>query len=96
MINKPINLAIDEKGRAWVSSTAEYPYAAAPERWADELGTRIRDSRDAIKILDDTDGDGSANEVTEVIATSIMPSNFGELLSEKEFHDLLAWLIQQL
>jgi hypothetical protein len=49
MINKPINLAIDEKGRVWVSSTVEYPYATAPERWADELGTRVRDSRDANK-----------------------------------------------
>jgi hypothetical protein len=82
MINKPNNLAIDEKGRVWVSSAVEYPYAADPERWADELGTRVRDSRDANKILEDTDGDGSADEVT---AISIMPSNFGELLSEKNF-----------
>jgi|GEM_PF-5550844 hypothetical protein len=82
MINKPINLAIDEKGRVWVSSTVEYPYAAAPERWADVLGARALDSRDANKILEDTDGDGS---VTEVTAISIMPSNFGELLSEKNF-----------
>ena len=85
MINMPINLAIDEKGRVWVSSTVEYPYAAAPERWADELGTRVRDSCDAIKILEDTDGDGSADEVTEVTAISIVPSNLGELLSEKNF-----------
>jgi hypothetical protein len=82
MINKPINLAIDEKGRVWVSSTVEYPYATAPERWADELGTRVRDSRDANKILEGTDGDGNADEVN---AISTMPSNFGKLLSEKNF-----------
>jgi len=28
MINKPINLAFDDRGRLWVSSTVEYPYAA--------------------------------------------------------------------
>ena len=28
MINKPINMAFDAKGRLWVSSTVEYPYCA--------------------------------------------------------------------
>ena len=51
MINKPINLAHDSRGRVWVTSTVEYPYAAAKERWEDEKGSRVRWSRDAIKIL---------------------------------------------
>lgn len=78
MINKPINLAVDERGRVWVSSTVEYPYAADKERWSDEQGTRVRDSRDAIKILEDTDGDGTADKVTDFadglnIPTGVLP-----------------------
>ncbi len=78
MINKPINLAFDERGRLWVSSTVEYPYAAAKERWSDERGTRIAGSRDAIKILEDTDGDGRADRVTDFadglnIPTGVLP-----------------------
>lgn len=78
MINKPINLAVDARGRVWVSSTVEYPYAAAKERWSDGQGTRVRDSRDAIKILEDTDGDGRADKVTDFadglnIPTGVLP-----------------------
>ena len=65
MINKPINLAWDKRGRLWVSSTVEYPYAAAKSRWVDQQGSRVRDSRDAIKILEDIDGDGKADTVTD-------------------------------
>ena len=65
MINKPINLAWDKKGRLWASSTVEYPYAAEKERWADDKGSKVRDSRDAIKILEDIDGDGKADTVTD-------------------------------
>jgi hypothetical protein len=50
-INKPINLACDSRGRVWVSSTVEYPYAAAKDRWLDSQGSKVRDSRDAIKIF---------------------------------------------
>ena len=64
MINKPVNMAFDERGRMWVSSTAEYPYSADKARWSDPQGTHIADSRDAIKILEDTDGDGVADKVT--------------------------------
>jgi putative heme-binding domain-containing protein len=67
MINKPINLAFDAKGRMWVSSTVEYPYPAAKERWSDAQGTRVKDSRDAIKILEDTNGDGRADRVTDFV-----------------------------
>jgi putative heme-binding domain-containing protein len=78
MINKPINLAFDDRGRLWVSSTVEYPYAAAKDRWADPQGSRVKDSRDAIKILEDTNGDGKADKVTDFadglnIPTGVLP-----------------------
>jgi hypothetical protein len=62
MINKPINMAFDAKGRLWVSSTVEYPYAADKGRWSDPQGTHVKGSRDAIKILEDTDGDGKRRQ----------------------------------
>ncbi len=65
MIHKPINLAFDKRGRLWVSSNTEYPFPAARDRWEEETGRRVRDSRDAIKILEDTDGDGRADRVTD-------------------------------
>lgn len=78
MINKPINMAFDARGRLWVSSTVEYPYAAAKDRWADAQGSRVKDSRDAIKILEDTDSDGKADKVTDFadglnIPTGVLP-----------------------
>ncbi|HRJ10637.1 MAG TPA: c-type cytochrome [Prosthecobacter sp.] len=78
MINKPINMAFDARGRLWVSSTVEYPYSADKSRWSDEKGTRVKDSRDAIKILEDTDGDGRADKVTDFadglnIPTGVLP-----------------------
>lgn len=78
MINKPINMGFDTRGRLWVSSTVEYPYAAKKERWSDAQGSRVKDSRDAIKILEDTDGDGKADKVTDFadglnIPTGVLP-----------------------
>jgi putative heme-binding domain-containing protein len=78
LINKPINIACDARGRLWVASTVEYPYAAAKERWVDGQGSRIRESRDAIKILEDTDGDGRADKVVDFvdglnIPTGVLP-----------------------
>ena len=35
MINKPINMAFDARGRLWLSSTVEYRYAADKSRWSD-------------------------------------------------------------
>ncbi|MGI8604063.1 MAG: PVC-type heme-binding CxxCH protein [Verrucomicrobiales bacterium] len=65
MINKPINMGFDARGRLWVSSSVEYPFPAAKDRWVDAEGSHVRDSRDAIKILEDTDGDGRADKVTD-------------------------------
>lgn len=78
MIHKPVNMAFDAKGRLWVSSTTEYPYSADKSRWSDAQGTRVKDSRDAIKILEDTDGDGRADKVTDFadglnIPTGVVP-----------------------
>ena len=78
MINKPINMAFDACGRLWVSSTVEYPYSADKSRWSDPQGTRVKDSRDAIKVLEDTDGDGKADKVTDFadglnIPTGVVP-----------------------
>ena len=67
MINKPINLAFDARGRLWVTSNTEYPFPAAKERWADAQGSRVQDSKDAIKILEDTNGDGRADKVTDFV-----------------------------
>ncbi len=53
-IQKPLNMAFDERGRIWLTNTVEYPYAAPPDRPA----------QDTIKILEDTDGDGRYEKVT--------------------------------
>ena len=52
-INKPLNLAFDDRGRLWVTSTVEYPYPA-------KEGTRPRDS---VKILSNFRADGRAQTV---------------------------------
>jgi putative membrane-bound dehydrogenase-like protein len=54
-IAKPTNMAIDAQGRVWVTSTEEYPYAAPLDR---------QETKDSIKILEDIDGDGSADKIT--------------------------------
>lgn len=53
-ILKPMNMAFDARGRLWVTVTQEYPYAAPPGR----------KGRDALKVLEDTDGDGKADKIT--------------------------------
>ena len=53
-IAKPMNLAFDAKGRLWVSESNEYPFPARPGS----------EARDAIKVLEDTDGDGRADKIT--------------------------------
>jgi putative heme-binding domain-containing protein len=53
-IQKPLNMAFDERGRIWLTCTVEYPYAAPPDRSA----------KDSIRVLEDTDGDGRFEKVT--------------------------------
>jgi putative membrane-bound dehydrogenase-like protein len=54
-IVKPIYMAWDERGRAWVVEARDYPHGIAPEG---EPG------HDSIKICEDTDGDGKADKFT--------------------------------
>ena len=54
LINKPMNLAFDDRGRLWVTSTVEYPYPA-------KAGTK---ARDRVFVLDDFGPDGLARKVT--------------------------------
>ena len=55
-IQKPMNLAIDARGRLWMSGSVEYPYAAADGQ-----------GHDAIKVLEDTNGDGRADKITTFV-----------------------------
>ena len=51
-IVNPVAMTFDERGRAWITESLEYPrHQAGP-------------GRDRIKILDDTDGDGKADKFT--------------------------------
>ncbi len=53
-VAKPMNLAFDAKGRLWVSSSLEYPFAADAEAIP----------RDTIRVMEDKNGDGKADVVT--------------------------------
>ncbi|MDR3623282.1 MAG: c-type cytochrome [Paludisphaera borealis] len=52
-IQKPLNIAFDDKGRLWVTDTVEYPYPV-------EDG---RKPRDTVKILSDFGPDGRARKI---------------------------------
>lgn len=52
-IQKPMNIAFDDRGRLWVTDTVEYPYAA-------EEGAKPRDT---VKILSDLGPDGRARKI---------------------------------
>ena len=93
MINKPINMAFDARGRLWVSSTVEYPYAAAKDRWSDPQGSHVKDSRDAIKILEDTDGDGKADKVTDFADSLNIPTGVLPWHKPEDKGGCIAWSI---
>lgn len=78
---KPINMAFDARGRLWVSSTREYPYAVPKDKWSPDT-TAAPGSRDSIRILEDTDGDGRADKVTVFakdlnVPTGVLPYKNG-------------------
>lgn len=75
---KPIYLAWDARGRAWVVEARDYPYGLVPEG---EPG------KADIKICEDTDGDGRADKFTIFadglnLATSLAFVNGGIMVSE--------------
>jgi putative membrane-bound dehydrogenase-like protein len=51
-IVNPVAMTFDERGRAWITESLEYPRR--------EAGT----GRDRVKVLEDTDGDGGADRFT--------------------------------
>src|SRR6185436_15784609 len=73
-IVKPIYMAWDERGRAWVVEARDYPHGLLPES---EPG------HDSIKICKDTDGDGKADVRKGILPgcgtgdTHAMQSNLG-------------------
>jgi putative membrane-bound dehydrogenase-like protein len=75
---KPIYLAWDERGRAWVVEARDYPHGLVRES---EPG------KDTIKICEDTDGDGKADKFTIFadnlnLATALVFVNDGIIVSE--------------
>lgn len=75
---KPIYMAWDERGRAWVVEARDYPHGIVAEG---EPG------HDTIKICEDTDGDGKADKFTIFadklnLATSLVFVNGGIIVSE--------------
>ena len=76
-IVKPVTMAFDERGRLWIVETEDYPNTVRPE------GT----GRDRIKILEDTDGDGKADQFTVFadslnIPTSLVFANDGVIVAQ--------------
>jgi putative heme-binding domain-containing protein len=61
-IGKPINITFDARGRMWVTQSFEYPFAASPGEGSDR-----------ISILEDTDGNGSADKFTHFSDTLNIP-----------------------
>ncbi|HEV3261818.1 MAG TPA: PVC-type heme-binding CxxCH protein [Gemmataceae bacterium] len=53
-VRKPINMNFDDRGRLWVTESLEYPFPA----------TAGAHARDTVRIYQDTNGDGLADEVT--------------------------------
>jgi putative membrane-bound dehydrogenase-like protein len=77
-IVKPIHMAWDERGRAWVIEARDYPHGLTAEG---EPG------HDTIKVCEDTDGDGRADRFTIFadqlnLATSLVFVNGGVLVSQ--------------
>jgi putative membrane-bound dehydrogenase-like protein len=61
-IYKPMNLAFDDRGRLWVTSSVEYPFPA-----------KGRPGRDRVTLLDDFGPDGRARKVTQFASDLNIP-----------------------
>lgn len=77
-IVKPICMAWDERGRAWVVEARDYPHGLLPEG---------DPGHDSIKICEDADGDGRADKFTIFadklnLATALVFVNGGVMVSE--------------
>lgn len=75
---KPIFVAWDERGRAWVVEARDYPHGLVAEGVP---------GHDSIKICEDTDGDGKADKFTIFadklnLATSLVFVNGGIMVAE--------------
>ncbi|MCB1209171.1 MAG: ThuA domain-containing protein, partial [Verrucomicrobiales bacterium] len=71
LINNPMNINWDEKGRLWVTETPEYPNGlrqANVASWMDsgslKRGQYDREPMDRVSILEDTNGDGVMDKKT--------------------------------
>ncbi len=76
MVVNPTTLDIDSRGRVWVTEGLNYRLT----RGGNKRFERIADA-DKIKILSDTDGDGTADKVT-VFADKIFPVPMGIAVEE--------------
>ena len=81
VVNKPMNLAFDEKGRLWCTSSAEYPWAVKKDQWATPEG-QLKESRDKILVFSDEDRDGVVETPTVFadnlnIPTGVLPYGNG-------------------
>lgn len=77
-IVKPIYMAWDERGRAWVVEALDYPHGLVDEGEPGKAN---------IKICEDTDGDGKADKFTIFadklnLATALLFANGGIIVSE--------------
>ena len=61
-IVNPVGLCFDERGRAWITESLEYPRR------------RPGKGRDRVKVLEDTNGDGKMDKATVVIEGLNIPS----------------------
>ena len=77
MVKNPTTIDIDSRGRVWVTEGLNYRL----HRNAARKMERVPEA-DAIKILEDTDGDGKADKVT-VFADKIFPIPMGIAVEER-------------
>jgi len=66
-IKKPIAMNWDEKGRLWIIETVDYPNTVRNDKGEGD---------DRILILEDTDDDGKADEITEFARGLNIPTSF--------------------